>query len=190
MTCWNCHEAVRGVVCVGCGVLQPPPAVADPYGMLGLPRRYHVDARAVEDAYRALARQVHPDRYTKKSAAERRMSLQWTAALNDARRTLRDDDRRAWWLATGSTTPRERGAQLDPAFLEEMFEWREAEEDAPGSMRALARAREAAIRDELEQMFSTWEAGNGDLSAVEDRLNRLKYVAGLAREQEHGEHRD
>lgn len=183
MLCWKCHEAVSAAVCVGCGAIQPPPNPPDVYAILGLPRRYHVDVDAVEAAYRALARQVHPDRFAGKPAVERRMSLQWTAALNEARRVLKDPVRRAYWLATGRPAPRETGGpRLDTAFLAEIFEWRETDEERPGALTDLARGRAAALRAEIDGIFVAWEAGRGDLAQVEDRLARLNYVAGLARE--------
>ena len=170
-------------MCVGCGSVQPPPVVPDVYAILGLPRRYRVSAQLVEEAYRARARLVHPDRFAGKPAVERRMSLQWTAALNEARRVLKDDLRRARWLATGKAEPREeRGPALDPAFLAEIFEWREADEESPGALTDQARARGAELRKEIEEIFIAWEEGRGDLSQVEDRLSRLKYVDGLVRE--------
>lgn len=183
MICHSCHEPVGGPVCVGCGALQPPPAHPDPYALLGLPRMFHVEQAAVEDAYRKVARQVHPDKFAKRPAVERRMSLTWTAALNEARRVLKDDDRRARYLATGQAEPRERGGPtLDPAFLEEIFEWRERDEEEPGSLSALARERETTLRADLDTVFTAWEAGRGDLATVEGRLAQLKYVTGLIRE--------
>lgn len=174
--------------------MQPPPARMDPYALLGLARMFHVEESAVEVAYRALARQVHPDRHGKRPAVERRMSLQWTAAINYARRVLKDPVRRAWFLATGSPAPRESGGvKLDPAFLQLMFDWREEEEESPGALRLRAREMQAALNAELEAVFSAWEEGRGDLGLVEDRLSRLKYVAGLSQESEQekedGEHR-
>ena len=144
----------------------------------------------MEAAYRAMARQVHPDRFAKRPAVERRMSLQWTAALNEARRILKDDVQRARFLATGSPFPREKGGpRLDPAFLQEMFDWREQEEERPGSLAALAGVRQAALLAEIDVLFTEWEDGRGDLALVDDRLARLKYVAGLAKESD-AEHRD
>ncbi|MFZ5477921.1 MAG: DnaJ domain-containing protein [Myxococcota bacterium] len=176
MTCWKCHEAASAAVCVGCGAVQPPPAEADPYAILGLPKRFHVDLALVEERYKALARQVHPDKFAARPAVERRMALQWTAALNEARRVLKDDTRRAWWLATGQATPKEKGPKLDPSFLAEVFEWREAEEERPGAFAELAKERAASLRAELDAIFTAWEEGRGGLADVEDRLSRLKYV--------------
>lgn len=182
---------VAGALCVGCGAPQPPPATFDPYTVLGLPRRYFLAEGEVEHAYRALARKLHPDRFAGKAPLWRRFSLQWTAMLNDARRILKDPDRRAWFLATGAAHPRESGGpRLDPAFLEEIFDWKEQEGEEPGFVRAQAQIREAAMRAEVDQIFQRWEAGEGDLALVEDRLSRLTYLVGLSREKEHGEHRD
>jgi curved DNA-binding protein CbpA len=111
------------------------------------------------------------------------MSLQWTATLNEARRVLKDPDKRARLLATGRAEPREQGGpRLDPAFLAEIFEWRERDEETPGALTERAREREGELRGELESIFVAWESGEGDLTLVEDRLARLKYVTGLVRE--------
>lgn len=183
MVCWKCHEAVEGPVCVGCGAIQPPPAQLDVYAILGLPRVYHLDVGVVEEAYRARARAVHPDKFAGKPAVERRMSLQWTAALNEARRVLKDPVRRARWLATGRAEPSEaHGPKLDPGFLEEIFSWRELDEERPGALTEQARVRARALEQELDAIFTAWERGHGDLAHVEDRLARLKYVSGLVRE--------
>ena len=107
MICWKCHESVGGPVCVGCGAIQPPNQALDPFAMLGLERRYHLEAKDVDIAWRALSRKVHPDRFAGRSAVERRMSLQWTASINEARRVVRDPRSRAHFLATGRAEPAE-----------------------------------------------------------------------------------
>ncbi len=173
--CRVCHEPAV-VVCVSCGAIQQPPTVADPFAVLGLRRAWHLDLAALEANYRALARKIHPDRQGGKSAADRVLALQWTATLNSCRKILLDPDTRAWYLATGSATPPEKGLALDPAFLGEMFEWREDEEERPGSFAERAEVRAGEIRAEIEAMFTAWEAGTGDVSAMAEALSRLKYV--------------
>ncbi len=181
MNCHACHEPVGGPVCVGCGALQAPPVDPDPFAILGLPRRYHVAPSEVEARYLKLARTVHPDKFVARSARDRQAALQWTAAVNEARRTLKDPVARARFLATGSARQDERGPSLDGAFLQEMFDWREAEEETPGAMSAHAATRRGELEAEIDQIFSRWEAGEGTLDAVPDRLARLKYVTGLLR---------
>jgi len=180
--CFSCREPVHAPSCVGCGALQPPPPTPDPFELFGLPHRFHVDVSDVDAKYRTIARSTHPDRFTTRPAVERRMSLQWTAALNEAKRVLKDDRLRARWLATGRATAAEDARrQMDPAFLAQMFEWREAEEESPGSTHAEAAAARDALLAEIDAAFTAWEAGTGTLDHVEDRLLRLNYVEGLLR---------
>lgn len=156
--------------------MQLPPAIPEPFEVLGIPQRYHLDINDLEQRYRELARAVHPDRQTKKSSTDRMYALQWTATLNAARRVLRDPIARAWQLATGSAVAPSR-LTLDSAFLAEMFELREADEEAPGTLaREVARLR-PAVEAEIDGMFTLWEAGQGTLEAVPQALARLKYLS-------------
>ena len=182
MVCWKCHEGVQGPVWVGCGAIQPPRPDADYFDVLGLERRYHLDGRALEKAFRAVSRKVHPDRFTKRAAVERRMSLQWTATVNTARRVLKDPVTRAHYLATGKARPPERGGpQPDPDFLEEMFELQSEARSAPEAVRERVNTLRAELDQALEARFTAWEAGEGDLESVDLLLAHLRYLATAER---------
>lgn len=171
---------MTGPVCVGCGSIQPPPPAPDLFAILGLSRRYTLAEAELNAAWREVSRKVHPDRFAGRSAVERRMSLQWTSVINDARRVLKDSSSRARYLATGRTRPGDdRGPALDPDFLEEMFELRMEADADPEGVRPRAESLRLAIATEIEQIFARWEAGKGDLSTVEERLARLKYLDNL-----------
>lgn len=183
MICWKCHERLSSLRCASCGALAPPPAQPELFGALGLDRRYHVEAEAIDGAWRKRSKDTHPDRFAAASAVERRMALQWTATLNEARRVLRDPVARAWYLATGKPHPAETGGpKLSPEFLEEIFELRMAADDDPAAVRDTAARLRARLDADLEDLFSRWERGEGDLSPVPERLSRLKYVDNLLRE--------
>lgn len=183
MICWKCHERSDGIRCPGCGALQPPPARAELFAVLGLEPRYHLDPQAVDAAWRGRSRQCHPDRFAGASAVERRMAVQWTATLNEARRALRDPVGRAWYLATGAARPPERGGPaLAPDFLEEIFELRMEAEDAPDAVRARAEELKVELDGAIDAAFVSWEAGAAPLDAVPELLSRLKYVDNLLAE--------
>lgn len=147
---------------------------------MGIERLYFLEKADLDRAYRQISRKVHPDRYARKSAVERRMSLQWTALINEARRVLRDPIARARYLATGETTaPEEGGPVLDPDFLEEVFDMQMEAAADPAGVQAQAAARCAAIHAELDTIFTRWEAGDGELTVVADRLARLKYLNNI-----------
>lgn len=182
MTCWTCNESVQGPVCAGCGAIQPPRPDPDYFEVLGLPRRYHLGERDVEKAWRTLSRKVHPDRFAGRRAVERRMSLQWTATINEARRVLRDPMQRAHYLATGRAAPEEAGGpQLDPDFMETIFELQLEARVDPEGVREQVETLRAQVEGELDEVFSRWEEGEGPLDAAEDLLARLRYLGTAAR---------
>jgi molecular chaperone HscB len=182
VSCWSCREPVQGAVCQGCGAVQPPPREPDLFAILGLSRRYHLDEATVDVAWRQRSRAVHPDRHVSASAVERRMSLQWTALLNEARRVLRDPFRRASWLATGVASPVEAGgAPLSDDLLEKVFAWRMAiDEDATDPEAAVA-VREAwdDAWARMDRLFVDWEEGRGDLEEVPACLSELRALEKL-----------
>lgn len=180
MVCWRCHERVGGPVCASCGSIQPPPADPDHFAVLGLERRWSLTPKKVDQAWRARSRQVHPDRFAGRSAVERRMSLQWTAAINSARRALRDPIQRGWYLATGSPRPRDEGLRLDPGFLEEIFELQMEAQADPDGVAQQARDEKARVMAELDRRFQQWEQQGGPLDGVEELLARTKYLDNLA----------
>jgi molecular chaperone HscB len=177
MICWRCHEPTQGPVCVGCGAIQPPPATPDHFAILGMERRFHVEPKEVNQAFRKVSRKVHPDRFAGKSAVERRMSLQWTASVNQAARVLKDDEQRARYLATGNHMPPERGgADVDPDFMEEIFELQMEARMDPEAVQPQVEKLHADTRAVISDIFAAWEAGEGNLDAIEGILARLRYI--------------
>jgi molecular chaperone HscB len=107
----------------------------DYFALFGLERRYRIDEMELDAAYRALQSAVHPDRFVNADDAERRMSLQSSARVNEAYRVLRDPVDRAQYLLSlnGIDAPAETDNALPFDFLEEQLERREAVADAQGS---------------------------------------------------------
>ena len=174
---WQCHEPVSGSVCVGCDALQPPPAENDPYVALGIQRRFHIDDQTIDDAWRAVSRKVHPDRWVGKSAVYRRMSLQWTALINEARRILKNPLSRARYLATGNPQAPERGGpQPDSEFLEQIFDLQMMQASDPDAARTTILTMWDTHRAQLDEDFRQWESEQGSLDGVEMLLAKLQYL--------------
>ncbi len=147
----------------------------DHFALFGLPRRFAVDADALDGAYRDLQRQVHPDRFASATPAEQRVALQWATRANEAHRTLRDPLRRAAYLCTlqGVDPAAEAGAPLPHDFLVQQMAWREALDDADGdgAFATLERER-VAKRDALVS----------DVAAALDAGDDAARAAALVRE--------
>ena len=176
MICWNCREPVQGAVCPGCDKLQPPPPI-DHFALLGLERRWSIDKKDVDKAWRKLARTTHPDRFVGRRAVERRMAQQWTARAMDAKAVLRDPHRRALYLATGEPDlPEQGGPDVGNDFLEAAFELQMAarmgEPGVADQVEALSQQQTTA----LEHALTSWEAGEGSLDEVATLVARLRYL--------------
>lgn len=158
----------------------------DHFERLGLPGRFSVDPAAVERAYLARSRDVHPDFHGLGTPAEQRASLEQTAALNEAYLALKDPFRRAEYLVglLGGPTAQEEKA-LDQAFLMGMMDLRERIEEA-GTGRGPGQAEREAIRDELKAKddahLATVAAGFDRLEALPaDHPDRAQHLVGIRR---------
>jgi molecular chaperone HscB len=107
----------------------------DDFSLLGLPRRFALDRTALDERWRALQAEVHPDRFVADGAAAQRMAMQWAARLNEAYSRLKDPLRRAACLCelAGQTVDPGSRTALPGAFLVQQLEWREQLEDAAES---------------------------------------------------------
>jgi molecular chaperone HscB len=97
------------------------------FELFGLPARYAIDATALDEAYRALQRTVHPDRHAAADDTTQRLALQAAARVNEAYRTLGDPVERASYLLSlrGVSAFDETDTALDVDFLERQLDRRE-----------------------------------------------------------------
>ena len=170
----------------------------DYFSFLGVPRKLNLDVADLEQRFRALSRQFHPDYFYNAAPAERRASLERSSYLNDAYRTLRQPITRLEYLLSLEGMDRRRaereGQEPDnkvPAgLLEEVFALNE-ELDAVREMRSegapaerwkarLQAAREPIERkraeheQQLEELFARWDAVVDGREAGDERSEVLQ----------------
>lgn len=197
--CWSCGAArsLADPLCPSCGKVQAPPVagtLVDKFAVLGLPQTFEQDEKDIEERHRALSRKLHPDRFARASAKERRFSLEQTTLLNDAARTLKDPVTRAQHLlalhgvdASGEPRPGEREPPLPADFLEEAMSDRERlmeakMEGGPAEVQKLAdevRGKRGAV---LEQVAARLREHNWQEAA--QLVSRLRYHARFLDEVE------
>ncbi len=125
--------------------MSAPDFQQDFFQLLGLPQNFRLDNALLEQHYHALQEQVHPDKFSHLSEAERRVSMQWATRVNEAYQTLSNPAMRARYLLSlrGIDIQDENNTAMPAEFLMEQMEWREAIEEA-------RQARDAAGLDKLE----------------------------------------
>jgi len=150
----------------------------DYFSFLGLSRKLGIDAGDLEQRFRGLSRQFHPDYFFNAPPTERRASLERSSYLNDAYRTLKQPAARVDYLlqleGLAARSPEEASKQVPPSLLEEVFALNE-ELDEIRELRAsgtpadqvkakLERARgpieakRAAHESQLEELSARWDA--------------------------------
>jgi molecular chaperone HscB len=102
------------------------------FEMFGVPAKFRVDLPALENRYRELQREVHPDRFACASQAEQRVSMQLATRVNEAYQTLKSPLARAAYLLRlhGVDPEFETNTAMPAEFLGEQLELREALEEA------------------------------------------------------------
>lgn len=127
----------------------------DDFSLFGLERRYRLDPSVLEQRWRALQAEVHPDRHADQGPAAQRVAAQWSVRVNEAFRRLRDPLARAGYLCTLAGIPleAERNTAMPAAFLMQQMAWREALEAA--RTREAAQALLGEVRAAVEQGLAT-----------------------------------
>jgi molecular chaperone HscB len=204
MICWSCEKnAGDGMLCAGCGAVQPPDRTADHFRVFGLPRKFDLDVADLERRYKEMTKVLHPDRFARADGRARRASLERSVQLNLAWRTLSQPVARAEYLlslqgvAVGEPTgsmrserPDNRATQpVDTALLVEVMELREAlaEARARGDSAKVATlvAGVQVLHDkEMAEVAAGFAAGQPNLAAIAARLVAGRYYRRFLEEAE------
>jgi molecular chaperone HscB len=156
------------------------------FELFELPQRFGCDSVSLENAYRRLQTEVHPDRFASGSEQEKRLALQSSARVNEAYRALKDPVSRAQYLLSlnGIDALSETDTQLPVEFLERQLERRETAAEAADNKDSQAIASVAAeVRDEADDLVDVLVHALDGERAYSDarmRVRELKFLSKLA----------
>lgn len=139
------------------------------FDLFHLPQRFALDAKALDDAYRGIQGQVHPDRFVNAGDAERRVAMQWATRANEAYQTLKNPMKRAAYLCelNGIDLNVESNTAMAPAFLMQQMEWREALEEIKPKKNMPA----------LDELNAHWRKARNELmQKIEISLNANDFI--------------
>ncbi len=137
------------------------------FEVFGLPKLLNIDPGTLEKQFHELSRKHHPDYFTTGSADEKQQSLQMTALLNDAYRTLRHPLRRVEYLVKLEGYKPD-GSKVPQSFLMDVFEINEEMEEVKSG--TATKERIAAVRRDIEERAAGFDAQVMSASQEWDRL--------------------
>jgi molecular chaperone HscB len=163
------------------------------FEFLALPVTYQLDLQSLSERSRELQKTLHPDRFAHLSDRERRLSVQYTAYLNEAVSTLKSPLTRAQYLLKmeGIDTFSETQVQLEPMFLMQQMELREGLEsvreasDPDAELLALQATVDGemkALRSQFDGFYQQSTPTSLDAAAV--CVRKMQFIDKLGREIE------
>lgn len=156
-------------------------AVQDHFALLGLPRRFSLDPATLEAAWKRVALTIHPDRFATRSAAEKRVAMQWSSQANEAYRILREPLSRARYLCelAGVDLQTETNTSMSPDFLLRQMTWHEEIDSLIDSDNAHDRQ---ISKKKLEGELA--EVEQEILTSVSDLIDQERYDLAASRVRE------
>lgn len=155
----------------------------DDFTLFGLPQRFALDRAELDQRWRRLQGEVHPDRFAAEGGAAQRVAMQWSVRVNEAYGRLKQPLQRAAYLCElrGAPIEAENNTAMPAAFLMQQMEWRESLDDARNvaaveALEAEVRQAEAALLDELAGLLDE-RADPADALQAAQRVRALMFVA-------------
>ena len=164
------------------------------FDIFGLDETFSVDQAGLRARFRDLQRKYHPDNFATASEAEKRMSAQFAAHINEAFVTLKDPVLRARYILSRHGVDLSHGSHMDTAFLMEQMELREELElacSANGGMSALMSLTDKVNRDyhaKLDELAALLDDRAGpELEEAEKLVRELQFYDRILQEIEEAE---
>jgi len=158
---------------------------ANDFELFELPQRFALDRSQLDERWKALQREVHPDRFAIEGATAQRVAMQWSVRINEAYQRLKDPLKRAAYLCElrGVPVNAESNTAMPTAFLMQQMAWREALEDTDSVDELEELADEvAAERRQLQQSLGQLLDETGDAQGAVGQVRALMFIERFAAE--------
>ena len=157
------------------------------FALFGLPERFAQDRAQLDQRWKDLQRQAHPDRFTADAATAQRVAMQWSVRINEAYQRLKNPLKRAAYLCElrGAPVRAENNTAMPAAFLMQQMAWREALEEATtaSDLEALQTQTRAAGQTLMGEVAQALDADMDAERAVQN-VRALMFVERFASEVE------
>lgn len=116
------------------------------FELFDVPRRFEQSRALLDERWKQLQKQAHPDRFASQGPAAQRLAMQWSVRINEAYQRLKDPLRRAAYLCElhGHAVNAHSNTAMPGEFLMQQMAWREALDEANDAPALQALARQVA----------------------------------------------
>ena len=153
------------------------------FELFDIPARFAQDPATLDGRWKALQRQLHPDRFAAEGPAAQRVAAQWSARINEAYRRLKDPLKRAAYLCElhGAPINAESNTAMPADFLMQQMELREQVDEAatPAQFDAID-AQALQLQDSLLAQIAQQMDTRQDWAAAAQNVRALMFLHRLA----------
>jgi molecular chaperone HscB len=156
---------------------------SDDFELFGLPRQLAQDRDTIDQRWKSLQREAHPDKFAADGGAAQRLAMQWSVRINEAYQRLKDPLKRAAYLCELGNAPihAHSNTAMPPDFLIQQMQWREAMDEAGGAAaleQLLEQVRHSRIQ--LLQQCATLIDEQHDFAAAVSPVRALMFIEKFA----------
>ena len=158
---------------------------ANDFDLFEVPQQFAQDRAQLDERWKALQREAHPDRFAAEGAAAQRVAMQWSVRINEAHQRLKDPLKRAAYLCElqGVAVQAENNTAMPAAFLMQQMAWREALEDTDQVKDLETLADEvAAERKRVQQLLAQLLDVDRDPKTAVGQVRALMFIERFTHE--------
>ena len=149
------------------------------FELFNLPEKFEIDSVRLQENYRSIQKEIHPDRFATSTENEKVQSMIKSTQVNDAYQTLKSTTKRARYILSLHKSVEK--ITLPPDFLMQQMEWEEHLEDIEKNKGALDQFKLAINKkyEEYSLMLLTQIDNDQNWNEAAITIDKLYFVERL-----------
>ena len=149
------------------------------FELFNLPEKFQIDSVKLQENYRSIQKEIHPDRFATSTENEKTQSMIKSTQVNDAYQTLKSPTKRAKYILSLHKSVEK--ITLPPDFLMQQMEWEEHLEDIEKNNKELDQFKLAINKkyEEYSLMLLTQIDNDQNWNEAAITIDKLYFVERL-----------
>jgi molecular chaperone HscB len=149
------------------------------FELFNLPEKFQIDSVKLQENYRSIQKEIHPDRFATSTENEKTQSMIKSTQVNDAYQTLKSTTKRAKYILSLHKSVEK--ITLPPDFLMQQMEWEEHLEDIEKNNKELDQFKLAINKkyEEYSLMLLTQIDNDQNWNEAAITIDKLYFVEKL-----------